>query len=164
MSSGKNKILLYKLRNSELPTIDSIKLNSKELCIDSNQNSNSLYKENSEECGENIGESNWPWHVQIMKRNDALTTICYGTIVSNNYILTSYNCVKSKERPEQFIVTLANSKQIGVIQVKTPNNYLYDIVLLKLEEHIVFDDVIKAVCFPQPDMNFSDNGYVRFTT
>lgn len=111
-------------------------------------------------CGENTDESNWPWHVQVTKRNDPETTLCYGTIISNNYILTSYNCFKTNELPEQFIVTLANSKQIGVIQIKTPYNYLYDIVLLKLVEEIVYDDLIKPACLPQPDMSFSESGYV----
>lgn len=130
------------------------------MCIDSARNGNSLYTGDSE-CGEKIGESNWPWHVQIMKRDDPYIALCYGTIISDSYILTSYNCFKTNELPEQFIVTLANSRQIGVLQIKTPVTYLYDIVLLKLVEQIVFDDAIKPACFPQPDMSFLENGDVR---
>lgn len=160
INDKKGKIVIYKYdQTNDFPTIDSLKLNNEELCIDSKRNGNALIKEDTE-CGEKTGESNWPWHVQVMKRNDPDTTLCYGTIISNNYILTSYNCFKTNELPEQFIVTLANSRQVGVIQIKTPTNYLYDIVLFKLVEEIVYDDVIKPACFPQPDMIFLESGYV----
>lgn len=159
--NGNSKIVIYKYdQSNKFPTIDSIKINNEELCIDSNRNGNSLYKEDVE-CGQKTSESDWPWHVQIMKRDDPYTTICYGTIISNNYILTSNNCLKTNELPEQVIVTLANSKQIGVLQIKTPKTYLYDITLLKLFEPIVFDSVVKPACLAQSDMSFSENGHVR---
>lgn len=161
INDSNSKIVIYRYeQDNKFPTIESIKIDDEELCIDSNRNANSLYKHNVE-CGQKDSESDWPWHVQIMKRNDPYTTICYGTIISNNYILTSNNCLKTNELPEQVIVTLANSKQIEILQIKTPKTYLYDITLLKLVKPIEFDGVVKPACLAQQDMSFSENGHVR---
>ncbi|XP_076341053.1 ovochymase-2-like [Tachypleus tridentatus] len=114
----------------------------------------------------------WPWMVAIFLRTRSSETFwCGGALINDHVVLTAGHCVSHplgfRYRPNQLIVRLGEHNLYSNNDFASPkdyqvqtivqhpqfsrNGFLNDIGLIKLKEHVEYNDLIAPVCLPQSD-------------
>ncbi|XP_076341051.1 transmembrane protease serine 9-like [Tachypleus tridentatus] len=114
----------------------------------------------------------WPWMVAIFLRTRSSETFwCGGALINDHVVLTAGHCVSHplgfRYRPNQLIVRVGEHNLYSNNDFASPkdyqvqtivqhpqfsrNGFLNDIGLIKLKEHVEYNDLIAPVCLPQSD-------------
>ncbi|KAM4723147.1 ovochymase-2 [Rhinophrynus dorsalis] len=110
--------------------------------------------------GEEAIPYSWPWHVSI---KFATEHVCDGVIITEDWVLTSANCVVTREEFRDLWVVVAgihdltreehdqkrSVKQIIVHSEFTRQSMDYDIALLQLAEPFQFNSYVRPICLPE---------------
>ena len=98
----------------------------------------------------------WPWHVALYKNGQH---VCDGTLIQDQWIMTTSACFQGQEK-SKWIARFASirlgsrapweQKQRIVGMVKSPVEG-NSIVLLKMDQPVVFSDFARPICLPSSD-------------
>ncbi|XP_041939904.1 serine protease 27-like [Alosa sapidissima] len=113
----------------------------------------------------------WPWMVHLGMHSKHDKTICGGSLVSDQWVLSASSCLKefidlerwfawvgelSLREPSGRLVKLKRVVQHSDYRWDETNHSLYnDIALVQLQEAVSFSDTVKPVILPSPRDVFS---------
>jgi secreted trypsin-like serine protease len=113
--------------------------------------------------GEEAKPNSWPWMVYLLTRISNSTSMCGGSIIDQNTILTAAHCVDMASNSSQVSVYVGLHDLFKINQTNIPwlsihihpeyNNETLenDVAIIKLKNALTFSDRMSPVCLPSPD-------------
>nr|XP_018896577.1 PREDICTED: trypsin-1-like [Bemisia tabaci] len=108
----------------------------------------------------------YPWMAHLLYRNKFY---CGATLINSKYALTAAHCVygfdkknivvriKDHDRSSQNETYHIDRKVKTVIRYKgySPSTYNHDIALLRLDEEVQWNELLRPVCLPRPGLSYT---------
>ncbi|CDW56705.1 Ldl recept a and CUB and Trypsin domain containin g protein [Trichuris trichiura] len=117
----------------------------------------------------------WPWSAAIIRKGQkGDEPVCYATLISRRWLLTSASCMETNSNYNAYVVRLGSSQlnssgdlfeidyaiKHPQFDRKDKNNLAQnDLMLLKLSQHAKFSKTIMPVCLPPTKFFLRDNAY-----
>jgi secreted trypsin-like serine protease len=110
--------------------------------------------------GEEAKPNSWPWMVYLEKRIGNSTSICGGSIIDQNTILTAAQCVYTISSISQLSVYVGSHSRLSKFQTIVPVSSFHihpqwntttirnDVAIIKLKNVLTFSDRVSPVCLP----------------
>jgi len=123
--------------------------------------------------GEDAVPNSWPWQASLQRPSGS--HFCGGSLINERWIVSAAHCAPSS--PDDVVVVLgAFNKDIteetqvrynveGIFVIPSWNESAIDndIMLLKLDQAVDFNDVISPVCMPTADMTLQPDRVIQTT-
>ena len=98
----------------------------------------------------------WPWHVALYKNG---LHVCDGTLIQDQWIMTTSACFQGQQKSKwiaRFASVRLGSRApweqkhriVGMVKSPVEGN---SIVLLKMDQPVVFSDFARPICLPSSD-------------
>ncbi|CAH2308074.1 transmembrane protease serine 9-like [Pelobates cultripes] len=115
--------------------------------------------------GSDAVDGEWPWQISIQLYG---SHICGGSLISNQWVLSSAHCFQSNSNPKGFMVYLGMYQLLGnsphkqsapvekiiLNQLFTSTGSRGDIALVKLSNPVSYNSYILPICLPGASDNF----------
>lgn len=128
--------------------------------------------------GEEAEMNKYPWIVAVQYKEDGIRNLCGGSILNKNYVMTAAHCIP-KNKNNIFIQVgghnrsdlssgsyIVYAKRVIIHKSYRTNtipmfSYIRnDIALIHLSQELDFNENIKPICLPKPEMDKLEFGKV----
>lgn len=112
----------------------------------------------------------WPWQVAIFVQN---SKICGGTILSEHWVVTAAHCILqtpvtllfgvrtlNKTLSDSVYQTMRVSEYVVKHEHYNPESFRHDIALIKLNESLLYTEVVRPICLSEHVSTESATCYV----
>uniref|UniRef100_A0A6I8NH24 Peptidase S1 domain-containing protein n=1 Tax=Ornithorhynchus anatinus TaxID=9258 RepID=A0A6I8NH24_ORNAN len=115
-------------------------------------------------------EGEWPWQASLKQNN---VHRCGAALISNSWLVTAAHCFRNANDPRQWSVSFGlllsypkMRRKINTIIIHEKYRYPahdHDIALVHLSTPVLYSNVIRRVCLPEPGHYFPPNSDVVVT-
>jgi secreted trypsin-like serine protease len=117
--------------------------------------------------GEEAKPNSWPWMVLLLTRVSNSTSMCGGSIIDQNTILTAAHCVDRITSISQINVYVGLHSRLNNTQtnISVTSFHIHpqwnrttirnDVAIIKLRNALTFSDRVSPVCLPSPNSHSS---------
>lgn len=105
-------------------------------------------------------DGSWPWQVLLLVEKEGTESVCGGTLIKENWILTAAHCFHEYDSVDVYVGLVERSKRYRYQkqEVKRIINHpeyhhptkRYDIALIELERNVTLGPNVRTACLPDP--------------